>query len=65
MSSTDQQHAALAAMRDYVRARNDWPCCPNCEHFNADSEHCQIAGQRPPARVIANGCEQFEEFIPF
>lgn len=30
--------------------------CINCEHFDEPSEVCRLAGQRPPARVIAHGC---------
>jgi hypothetical protein len=40
--------------------------CVNCINFLEKSEECMIAGyKRPPARVIAFGCEKFEEEIPF
>lgn len=40
--------------------------CVHCIHFDMHSEQCGMAGQRPPARVIAFGCELFEaDPIPF
>lgn len=40
--------------------------CITCEHFNHTYEMCELAKQKPPAEVIANGCPSwaFEE-IPF
>lgn len=42
-------------------------CCVNCLHFNIDSELCKIAKARPPAKIIAFGCDSFEDIdkIPF
>lgn len=40
-------------------------CCPNCDHWVDKMEECEIAMRRPPATVIAFGCEKFEENIPF
>lgn len=40
--------------------------CVNCMHFDEQREVCKLAGARPPARVIAFGCDSFEEDnIPF
>lgn len=39
--------------------RNSIKCCPNCEHFQADLEKCGLNSKRPPATVIAFGCECF------
>lgn len=39
--------------------------CVRCMHFNAD-ETCTLAGARPPAKVIAFGCDSFlPDDIPF
>jgi hypothetical protein len=44
-------------------------CCPNCFFFNEPLELCKCsdANARPPARVIAHGCNEFldKEEIPF
>jgi hypothetical protein len=37
--------------------------CVVCEHWRGGSETCGLNGQRPPATVIAFGCELFERFV--
>lgn len=41
--------------------------CLNCIHFNEDDEICKWYKQKPPARVIAYGCESHDDIeeIPF
>lgn len=42
--------------------------CLSCRHFDETNEVCRKAnGLRPPARVIANGCPQYDDMrdIPF
>lgn len=39
--------------------------CVQCINFDKRTEHCALAAQRPPAQVIAFGCDRFEEDIPF
>lgn len=42
--------------------------CIYCEHFDEPNEACRKSNnQRPPARIIATGCEAFEnnDDIPF
>ena len=42
--------------------------CMNCINFSEQREGCSLANyQRPPARVIAYGCPQWEDIdeIPF
>ena len=39
--------------------------CVQCIRFDQRTEQCALAGQRPPAQVIAFGCDSFEEDIPF
>ncbi len=48
--------------------RNATRCCPNCENFEAGPmiEKCKLNGKRPPATVIAFGCECFvDNEVPF
>lgn len=39
--------------------------CLGCEHFAESSEVCAVYKQRPPARVIVQGCSAFEPIVPF
>lgn len=39
--------------------------CLTCMNFDEKKEQCTTYKQRPPARVIAFGCDSFEEDIPF
>lgn len=40
--------------------------CITCMKFVENTEHCSQFGARPPARVIAYGCPQYEnDDIPF
>lgn len=39
--------------------------CLNCEHFDEPNEICRMVGKRPPARIIAMGCEYHDDIIPF
>jgi hypothetical protein len=48
-------------------ARRSLACCPNCEHFDGSGqERCRLNGKRPPANIIAFGCECFvNNDLPF
>lgn len=42
--------------------------CVSCEHFKKDGEICELANARPPAQVIADGCDSYKDNdsdIPF
>jgi len=39
--------------------------CIDCDNFQSVSEFCMLAKARPPAKVIAQGCELFSNDIPF
>lgn len=61
----------LEAIADYLTPRivelldQATRTCLNCTHFDEPREICNIACKRPPARVIACGCELHEERPPF
>lgn len=38
--------------------------CLQCMHWKENKEICEKFNQRPPAKVIVNGC-QYHDFIPF
>lgn len=40
-------------------------CCPNCLHWQERAELCNLVNARPPARIIAFGCELYDDRIPF
>lgn len=56
------QDLALVIARDLERMTRT---CLTCEHFNEKQEMCQLANTRPPARIIAFGCEMYADIIPF
>lgn len=39
--------------------------CISCTFFDETKEQCKLNGLRPPARIIAYGCEYHDEPIPF
>lgn len=41
--------------------------CVNCMHFDEIKEECSLVGTRPPAKVIASGCNVWEHdgTVPF
>lgn len=39
--------------------------CVSCQEFNEATEVCGLYNARPPARVIAEGCEQYKQAPPF
>lgn len=39
--------------------------CLNCEYFDEPNELCGKWNARPPARIIATGCADHQDDIPF
>lgn len=41
--------------------------CVNCLHFDDHAEVCTFytPQMRPPAKVIAFGCKEFQDYVPF
>jgi len=56
---------AKGMFESLTKARVADSCCLDCIHFKErEGELCSLVNARPPARVIVNGCERFED-IPF
>lgn len=39
--------------------------CITCTNWRHETELCGLYKQRPPARIIASGCESYNDEIPF
>lgn len=39
--------------------------CLTCDMFKEQEEQCTVYSARPPARIIAFGCNRYIEEIPF
>ncbi len=48
-----------------VSAKCSKRTCVTCDNFHEPQERCTLAGTRPPASVIAYGCEKWIDEVPF
>lgn len=58
----------FAKLLNHIGHRSDWfATCITCEHWKKEEEICNKFGIRPPACVIVDGCEYYEDNdqIPF
>ncbi len=39
--------------------------CLTCDHFNEAQDRCVKYGMKPPSRVIAFGCPEWVDVVPF
>lgn len=57
------------AIREAVERTDVFPSCLTCRHFKADNDEdiCGKYNARPPARIIANACPDYDDHddIPF
>ena len=55
--------AELEAEEEITECSNCTQCrsCLVCKNFNEEKELCKLYNQRPPVRIIVNGCEKFED----
>lgn len=54
-------------LADKFKRTDVYQSCITCVHFDPASENCKKYQQRPPAHIIADGCESYEDTndIPF
>ncbi len=67
-SDRQQQLEALSevvAKHVKIAIKDACKTCLTCDHFKQAKEVCGLNMQRPPAKVIAFGCECYENEIPF
>ena len=44
---------------------NNLRSCINCVNFNQEAEICGVFNARHPAKIIARGCESWNDVAPF
>lgn len=66
-SQSDLQSRIYLALWKELEAVHVYKNCLLCCNFREQTEICSLANQRPPARVIIEGCKMFEDKdeIPF
>ena len=60
-----QQTMLRDAFMVWLQARHAFRNCITCMHFIEHMETCDLYKSRPPARIIANGCDSHTMEIPF
>lgn len=70
MSNVIKAGAAIERREQIIRFQKDsilmgtWQCCLSCD-FWGRNEICEKFKARPPALVIATGCPEYIDLIPF
>lgn len=54
----------VAIMDDLITREDICQTCISCENWDHENELCLKVNKRPPAVIIANGCEYYQD-IPF
>jgi hypothetical protein len=58
----------FAKLLNHIGHRSDWfSTCITCKYWNGEKEICNKFGIRPPACVMVDGCEYYEDndTVPF
>jgi len=55
----------LGSDKKLVSAKCSKRTCITCDYFDEGVETCELVLVRPPAKVIAYGCERWNLGIPF
>lgn len=61
------KEALLVIIKSTGNRSDYFKSCITCLHWDDAGELCKLANARPPAPVICDGCEKYEDFdeIPF
>ncbi len=68
-ASLEFHHRIVSAAYNTIENTEEYPfqSCLSCIHFKEITEICNLANQRPPAKIIVYGCPKYEDIneIPF
>ena len=61
-AASNSVYRVLEDMQNYP-----FKTCLKCDHFNEKDELCKLVNMRPPAKIIAFGCDKYadDDWIPF
>lgn len=62
---SDVQHHSLENNKRTKAVHLLLRTCVTCDMFDHETEQCRRYTTRPPAKVIAYGCDEYIEEIPF
>lgn len=67
ISGTNNFHLEDKTLQHAVDLKRSmvFSCCLTCEHWTIYTETCKKFNVRPPLFVIVDGCEHYEEGVPF
>lgn len=63
----DTKRTYMMKLQKELILSGQFPSCISCESFNKHTEHCEYmnANAKPPAVIIATGCEVYVNDIRF
>lgn len=68
---SESREATITAIANYLASRiadelrANMKTCLNCQHYDEPRNTCNKNARTPPPRIIAFGCNAFEERTPF
>lgn len=64
LNNTVQRALVMALFSDPLLRETICRTCLSCFNWAHEEETCKLYKQRPPAKIIANGCESYDD-LPF
>lgn len=67
MTMPHDEGRLVSALLESIKRARLYRSCVTCTHFNEATEICALFELRPPARIIAAGCDDtnYSEVPPF